>query len=746
MLATAVPGCRTPGGAPDGSAFRPRVRTAPAPPNVADQAAIELARAALVSDQERTARALRRLHSIETVLAAAEEPPTGLLPVSTDLRNTLLDDRRSYREASRSLLRRDDLDPELRARLEIFRNDDPLELAEDRIQDAWLIEFGRAFNALAEPIGRSIMTHHLAPYRLGRSLVNYAVEVYTQEALSLQRRQALAHWKEFLARNPDAPEAERIGPQVQAAQARWSRTQRDRALQVSRRALELGKVRLALVYADRALRHMPEDRQAAELREEAAARLLGMRDQQRRSLEVSEDDGFVSHPGESRALALAMLEPGGDLAGAARRLRAVDPDGPLADEARFVEAIALGEAGDPDAMWEELRRIADADASNMARHAAALIANPELNTYGAYRRARSRNRWDRAKWVFLGPFFQGMPDRGLPGPLDWVVDAPSLAEALLGTPMRLIHVPWAKALPAERVAAAFARRDLMRHPNGPHAEEVRDWLQGYELRRGNSIAALGVAEQRRDVDLEQLAELRERAAEQYLEAALRERSLGMRIGMLGNMGRIYPGSRASRVAARIARSEVEGATAQRIQISRGFLEENPEVAGPEGLGLRPELLDDDAANGELHPEGVMLLGARVVEVSYLGPSGHEKHPPTRIRETLQADHLARVVSQLEETTYRNMLVDADDFVSPDASRDLYFERVRLGLADEVDPRPGATSRYIYRGLSERYGMVRAREPILPFDIVIQGSLKTLSLGAFPRIRRPRETPDAILYR
>ena len=43
-------------------------------------------------------------------------------------------------------------------------------------------------------------------------------------------------------------------------------------------------------------------------------------------------------------------------------------------------------------------------------------------------------------------------------------------------------------------------------------------------------------------------------------------------------------------------------------------------------------------------------------------------------------------------------------------------------------------------------MVRAREPILPFDIVIQGSLKTLSLGAFPRIRRPRETPDAILYR
>jgi hypothetical protein len=47
---------------------------------------------------------------------------------------------------------------------------------------------------------------------------------------------------------------------------------------------------------------------------------------------------------------------------------------------------------------------------------------------------------------------------------------------------------------------------------------------------------------------------------------------------------------------------------------------------------------------------------------------------------------------------------------------------------------------------EKYGLVRSRESILPVDIVISGSLPDLGLGAFPRLRTPKETPDAMLYR
>ena len=62
---------------------------------------------------------------------------------------------------TRELLDRGDLDPALRARLEITEEDDPLELATTRLREDWLLEFGRAFNALAEPLGTSITTFTL---------------------------------------------------------------------------------------------------------------------------------------------------------------------------------------------------------------------------------------------------------------------------------------------------------------------------------------------------------------------------------------------------------------------------------------------------------------------------------------------------------------------------------------------------------------------------------------------------------
>jgi hypothetical protein len=42
--------------------------------------------------------------------------------------------------------------------------------------------------------------------------------------------------------------------------------------------------------------------------------------------------------------------------------------------------------------------------------------------------------------------------------------------------------------------------------------------------------------------------------------------------------------------------------------------------------------------------------------------------------------------------------------------------------------------------------VRGRESILPFDLVFRGDVQGLSLGAFPRWRPPKPTPDAFLYR
>src|SRR5262249_25802870 len=152
------------------------------------------------------------------------------------------------------------------------------------------------------------------------------------------------------------------------------------------------------------------------------------------------------------------------------------------------------------------------------------------------------------------------------------------------------------------------RRYLDLHPNGDHAEEVRGWLESYEGERGDHVAALHVAEAREPVP--DLAPLRQEAAKQTLEVARKEQRLDLRAGMLDGGVQRFPETKAAGEARDLLREEIEKATPQRISVRRGFLLENPEVAGPRGFGISPTLLDGDPRNGELHPDGVALIGGR----------------------------------------------------------------------------------------------------------------------------------------
>jgi hypothetical protein len=450
--------CHSPGARPIGPTIDSNVRFSTRIPDVADYAAAELVRAALVSDAKRAEHLLERLRSIDTVLVAEGALPTGLVPIATDLVNATADSSRGYRRATGVLLESDDLDPALRARLSQDEKNDPLALASARIRDAWIISFGRAFNALAEPIGKSVMTMSLAPYRLARSALSYAIQLYNQEPLPLQRRQALAHWKEFVARYPDAPEVAELEPLIEEGDIELAETLYRRSMRGARRALELNRTRLALVYADRALELKTEDSQAYAIRDEADRRLVRERAQRRRSLEVARDMTPVS-PAAQR-LSIAMLDPNGDVAGAASELLESDPDGPFADEARFAAAISNGDQGAEREMWRTLDEIAEQDPahSNMARHARALINDPASNPYRAFSEARSADRKNRAKWVILGPWSRGPPDRRLPKPIEWLIDLPASGQTMLAFPRRLLQLPRMRSVPTARLAALYGRR------------------------------------------------------------------------------------------------------------------------------------------------------------------------------------------------------------------------------------------------------------------------------------------------
>jgi hypothetical protein len=746
LAALLLGGCRTPGALPRDSALEPHLTLGVLVPDSADHAAAEVAAAALVSDRNAAQQALTRLEDFDIQREEDDGLPTGLTPVSRDLVNSTLDDPRRYREATRELLDDDGLDPAMRRRLDLVADDDPLLLARARMRDSFMISFGRAFNAVAEPLGNSITNTSMAPYRLGRALFSYAVAVYAADPLPLQERQALVHWKGFLRRHPDAPEASELERQVKSAESEWLRTQHRKSLATARRALDRDQFRLALIYADRALGYVPEDAAAEEVRDEAARRLRRSRADRTRSISSAPADDVA--PPRARALAVALALPDGDVVGTASQLYAEEPDGPLADEALFAVAVARGEAGAEDVKWEMLENLVDRDdsESNMARHAAALYGNPEENAFRAFEAAVRRNRVDNAMWVLIGPYYRGLPDRGLPKPISWLIDVPSVAETATGSPIRLLQLPWMKSLPTASLAAHYGRRYLERFPNGEHAVEISKWVEQFEKRRGNWMGAYRVAETRSDLTIEEFDEYREKAAEQALRFGMRADRRDERLAALRNVAQEFADTEAGHRAGLAIRNELTGTTPHRIRLSRGFLVENPEVAGPAGLGLRPELLDDDGTNGELHPEGIALLGGNDLAVYYIGPSGDDEEAPLMKRETIDDERLARLVSALEEATFENSLTDSDDRIETDSRRDVFFERARLGLPTDTDQRAGASAEYSYRGMRERYGMVRSRDSILPFDLVLKGSLTNMSFGAFPRIREPRKTPDAFLYR
>ncbi len=747
VLALGLAACATPSVRPSDSPIEPLPTVGAMMPDDEDLAASDLAAAVLADDRAGALEALDRIDRIEAERPRSEQ---GLGAYARNAVLATLDDPVAYREAVAELLDRSHLDPGLRARLEQERDDDPLRLADRRIRDSLVRRFGRIFNAFSAPVGKSLMTGTLAFAGLARGALSALLTEMAREPIDTTERQALIHWKSFLEAHPDSERAGDLVDRVEDAQGRWYRMQRERSLKLARRALEHDSPRVAYLMTERALHYAPEHPTALRLREQALGDIDRWRTDRDVTLEASNPRwGTAADPESIRPLLLALLARPENLEAEAGRLLRADPDGPLADEARFALATAMHERGAEAEMWRELEALASDGTTpdhNMARHARALYESPVHNPYRVFRSERSKDSRDQALWILFGPFAGGPRDRDLPPPLEWMIDAPMMAQMLMSMPNRLVRYPWLKPWPFGRKPAVLARRYLERFEDGEHRDELAGWLEDYERRRGNWVGALEAARMVSDRSETELAELRERAAKQKLEAAQREKQSDLRLSLLQRVARDDPGTPAGHRAGLLAREQAQHATPQEIRLSRGFLEDHPHIAGPDGLGLAPELLDGKERNGELHPNGVTLVGARTLRFDYLAASGKAGDPPETEYRQVSAERLARLVALVDETSLRLATLDSDYEHESDADRDLYFERARLGLSDRPDRRPTARSSYAFEGMREKYGLVRSRESILPFEIVVQGSLYDFGFGVFPRIRMPKPTPDAILYR
>ena len=741
LLALLLGACAGTPAVPAGSVLEAERQRGTRVPDGVDQGARQVLEAALVESPEQIAAARDRFVATQT----AEARDARLLGYVDHLVAATSGDAIDYRAACLELLERNDLDPALREHLEVQVEEDPLRLARIRISDSRKRKGARVFNAFASAAGRSMLSFHAAPARMANAALNLAVARHLEDPITLQERQALHHWKRYVETHPAAPETPQLVERIESAQLRWFAMKRKRSLRAARKGLESGRHEVAFLLADRALRFDPEDPIATELRDSADTRLREKRSRRTQSLSAAATLAPEETGAAARTLALALLDPNADLLAAAEALlaRGDREAQTLRLDAEFARVIALAEAGRETESWEALRSVARNEEGGIATHARALEGQAIAYPYPAFRRAIHRDRKDLVGQVMLGHLAHGPRDLDLPRPLEWMIDGPAFVGTLGGIPQRLVQTAFRP--PPSKRPAVHGYRYLERHGEGEHAGEVREWLYEHERERENFVGAHQLA---MDIgkDDATLEELREQAATQALESAQRQTRRDLKLHYLNEVAQRYEGTESGDEAKTLALDQLHDAASQHIRISRGFLRENPHVAGPEGLGLRPGLIDKNTRNGELHPDGVTLLGGRRLEISLLPRSGDVEDEPVIRREILSTERLARLVALLDETAIRNALVDPLAGFEPDADRDLFFERARLGVADSQDHRPSAASSYAFVGVREKYSMVRTHEPVLPFDLVVQGSFPDLGLGAFPRLRSPKPTPDAILYR
>lgn len=705
--------------------------------------------------------------AVEAALAELEALPVDedqphLAALGADLRNATLDDPIADRAASRELASRRGLDPRLSSRLERLIGDDPLELAGRRRFDTWHRLWARTFNAVVEPLGSSAITGFvLAPYQLANSLLHYFAEFSNAEPLSSTDRQALALREEFVARHPDSEVTPEVEAQIARDAPKLARTLAKRSIRAAENAIDASAWRLALHHAEYAvdlLETHPEEngrlrRAARERVETARAGREAESVRRRRALEARRAPAGIAEA--EYALAAEILRS--DRLPLDVALRApgdwtpedVDPEAWLTSRTQYLRAIAQQEAGFEAGARRRLARAAREGvlANGMARHARVAIDDDWQNPHGAFERLRRKATRDELAWRLAGEWVRRPRYPNLPAPVAYLIDTPTIAITIILAPLRALVSPFTGGTPDFRRGAALAGyRYLIRYPDGEEQRAVIEWLYAYELGEERYGRALRMADWIPDFDPEERAELVEKTTEERLAQVERIDRRDERASALRGVAQDFPDSAGGHAAGLRAREEREDASPQHIRITRGFLLENPEVASPSGLGLNASLLDDDPSNGELHPEGVVLRGGRMLEVRLVDEGGDDDDPPASRYVELSPQRLRQLVASLDEASQRNGLIDAEARQDLDPRRDVFLERANLGLADDLDARAAAESTFVYQSLRERYGIVRGRDSVLPIDLVFRGSLGDFTLGAFPRWRPPRETPDAFLYR
>jgi hypothetical protein len=710
-------------------------------PDDAERSAAHVATAVLLDDDAEAASHEAEIARRDRESDARGEPPSGLADNAAELRASL-GGSDAFPLRANQLLARRDLDPALQRRLEAAVASEPLTLARTRLEEERRFELGSFFNRVIEPLSTWAISGALNPIAASQTALSTLLAAHQVPVSSTRERQALRALDDWLERNPESPRRPEIAAQAAALRANLAEERYRKELRGAEEAFDARELPRARLLAERALRQRPGDSQAIRIESQAGAGIASASEAASQTLRVRapapSELGVSERPAFAALARQVIAAPLSEAAASASSLRERGAPPQLVPTLQLVESFAPRANGDEDGFATALGRVKPTNAGGYtaARQARAFLGDPYRNAYAAYERAESADFRARAAWLFLGRFSQGASHRDLPRPIEYLVELPALAMSVVTTPLRVVQYPEARTHFGGGVLVAGERYSAV-SPQGAHAEEVHRELESLYAARGDASSALRHARARTQPDAARIAKYRSRVAEQLLAGAEREHRIDMEAAYYLAVLREYGDTPQAKIARERYAALKESASPQRIRLTKEFLHDHPPLWAPGALGLRAELMDGKSGNGELADEGVTLLGKNLIQLALKDREAVVSRVP--------AEGFALFVARLEEIRRDELASDAREKAVADPARDAFFSTARLGLIDSADSRPAARSEEVFQSAHEKHGFLHPRESLLPVDLVVRGDLDTLGLSAFPRIRLPEASPDAILY-
>lgn len=543
-------------------------------------------------------------------------------------------------------------DPTRRAALRQRLQRDLRRRADASLLEGRLQRMGGFANRL---LGSANLLAFLSPMPLEapiQSLLSAAMHLDDLVGMDPRERRALVLYEEFLRRYPDSKDAPAVAERVEGLRARRAAALRDREIAAAEAAQEAGRPAEAEFHFRQALVSDPDSKAARRGLAAAEAARQGAEAAARHAMAAGAGEPAFPDPGEaadyeSLLRALAAGE-GGATFDAASAFAARHPASPLADAAKDAAALALERQGRGPEARALLEEIAASGRGPEPARAEALLRDPEINRLLALRGAKSQHTRETIQYVLLGrgggreQFAFALTPLLLHG----TAAIPPLAPFLLVMRgMALFEVVTGNPISQKPIIEA-AQRVLREGPSDEAAvrEAARALGRAYE-REGAYEMALYYYALAGEADEARTGDLRGKAAKALRGLAERARGIREKGTYLAALARRYPETEEAKEALRGLR-ELMHPRYGGIRITRKFLQENPDLAGPEGLGLKASLVEG-GGDVALADEGVTLLPGGSLLVNYRTPQGprHKVYP-------LDEAGALRALAALREVSYR----------------------------------------------------------------------------------------------